>query len=84
MEKKNIEIPAGCFESNCESCKFGYNDADGLYCAMYRKTIMSGEMDNEKCPQYKMRLKDKIKAGLGIYFILVGIAFVVELISCGR
>jgi len=80
MEKKNIKIPAGYFESNCESCKFGYKDADSLYCAMYRKTIMSGEMNNEKCPQYKMRLKDKIIAGVGIYFI---VAVILELMSCG-
>ena len=47
---------------------------------MYQKTIMSGEMNNEKCPQYKMRLKDKIIAGVGIYFI---VAVILELMSCG-
>ena len=68
-------IPEGCFESDCENCKFAYNDTDGLYCAMYRRTILSGEMDNEKCPQYKMRLKEKIKVGIGIYLLLAGLAF---------
>ena len=81
-EKKKIVIPEGRFESNCEVCKHGYNEADGLYCAMYRRTIMSGEMDYEKCPQYKMRLKEKIKAGIGIYFALVGIYLIVSMISC--
>ncbi len=84
MEKKSIVIPEGRFESNCESCKFGYNDANGLYCAMYRRTVMLSEVSNEKCPKYKMRLKDKIMAGLGIYFLLAGLVFVVELMSCGR
>ena len=38
---------------------------------------MSGEMNGEKCPQYKMKLKSKIIMGV------IVVAVILELMSCG-
>lgn len=77
--EKNILIPNSCFEADCSICKFAYRDGGELYCGMYRKTIMVGEMNDKKCPQFKFRLRDKIKIGIGLYCLITLVVTIIEI-----